>query len=48
MDAYRLHFWAYEVWASTVIYSDPEAKNYIGAIMAPSTTTYEWKEFIAE
>ncbi len=39
-------YWAYEVWTSTVIYFDPEATNYIGAIKAPSTTTIEWKEYV--
>ena len=39
-------YWAYEVWTSTVIYFDPEATNYIGAIKAPSTTTSEWKEYV--
>lgn len=46
MDAYRFHYWAYEVWTSSVIYSDPEVTNYIGAIKAPSTTTIEWKEYV--
>ena len=43
---YRLHYWAYEVWTSTMIYSDPEATKYIGAILAPSTTTHEFKEYV--
>ena len=43
---YRLHYWAYEEWTSTVIYSDPEATKYIGAIKAPSTTTHEFKEYV--
>jgi hypothetical protein len=45
-DGYKLHYWAYEVWTGTVIYSDSEATNYIGAIKAPSTTTIEWKEYV--
>lgn len=45
-DGYKLHYWAYEVWTSTVIYSDPEATKYIGTIKAPSTTTIEWKKYV--
>ena len=45
-NGYKLHYWAYEEWTSTVIYSDPEATKYIGAIKAPSTTTYEFKEYV--